>query len=591
MKFHELILCVFTFLNIYIQTQIMRKLLLQTLVLLLSFGGSAQTTLQTDASIDKVSKSKHRAWEIGLLAGAAVYTGDLHCEQFFLKAVNPGGGIFGRYYFSDVFSTRLNLQASKVRGSDLNYGVSHAGRNFSFKSLIYDANLTLEWEPFGRRRYKDGPGQFRRILSPYVNAGVGYLYTKPTVDFALGNTNSNLADIAIDQANKKYTHLVIPFGAGVRYDLSERVTLGVEGNFRKTFTDYIDGVSQTADSKKNDWYYTANVLLGYRFDYKRDADKDGIVDEEDACPYLPGKASTKGCPDFDGDGVADRLDKCPNEKGVSYLDGCPDRDGDGVADQFDNCPDVAGDAKYAGCPDTDGDGIIDSNDDCPNARGLAKFGGCPDTDGDGIADKFDSCPTVAGTVEENGCPPKDTDGDGIVDKDDKCPTEKGEKVNGGCPASGIATMPEVVKTVEPIQTTNSSVETVISEPISTYTGAINSETSAVFQEALYGIQFETGSSVITKSSYTILNRVYSYMIRSGAGNSFNIGGHTDNVGNADANMRLSDARAKAVFNYLVSKGIRANRLTYKGYGDTTPIETNSTTQGRAKNRRVEFNMF
>ena len=269
------------------------------------------------------------------------------------------------------------------------------------------------------------------------------MYSKPKVNFSENATNADIRNIEIDKLNRNYWHLEIPFGGGVRYDLNNRLTLGVEGSFRKTFSDFVDGVSYAGNTAKNDWYYTANILLGYRFDYKRDADKDGVLDEDDACPMLPGLVSTKGCPDMDGDGISDKVDKCPREKGVSYLDGCPDRDGDGVADAFDNCPDVAGDTRYAGCPDTDGDGIIDSNDDCPKVKGIAKFNGCADTDEDGIADKYDSCPTVRGSIEDNGCPPKDTDGDGIADKTDKCPTEKGVAENNGCPAIETV-MPVVV---------------------------------------------------------------------------------------------------------------------------------------------------
>ena len=65
-------------------------------------------------------------------------------------------------------------------------------------------------------------------------------------------------------------------------------------------------------------------------------------------------------------------------------------------------------------------------------------------------------------------------------------------------------------------------------------------------------------------------------------------GHTDNVGNATLNRILSENRAKAVMNYLVTKGINTTRLTSKGWGQTKPIADNSTEEGKAKNRRVEL---
>ncbi len=107
-----------------------------------------------------------------------------------------------------------------------------------------------------------------------------------------------------------------------------------------------------------------------------DADKDGLVGDEDSCPSLPedidGFEDLDGCPDVDndGDGVVDADDRCPGvaEDLDQYedYDGCPDEDNDqdGVADVDDLCPDVRGDSE--GCPDTDGDGVPDGRDDCPN---------------------------------------------------------------------------------------------------------------------------------------------------------------------------------------------------------------------------------
>ena len=65
-------------------------------------------------------------------------------------------------------------------------------------------------------------------------------------------------------------------------------------------------------------------------------------------------------------------------------------------------------------------------------------------------------------------------------------------------------------------------------------------------------------------------------------------GHTDNIGLSQYNKTLSEKRAISVYNFLVDKWIRKERLSYKGFGDTQPIATNETDEGRAKNRRTEF---
>lgn len=120
-----------------------------------------------------------------------------------------------------------------------------------------------------------------------------------------------------------------------------------------------------------------------------------------------------------------------------------DRDGDGIFDENDACPDVPGKKEFIGCPDTDNDGIPDDHDNCPQDPGLKEFAGCPDKDGDGIQDSKDQCPNDFGTKETFGCP--DKDGDHVADKDDECPNEPGLAVDKGCPKK----MPEY----KPVQVT------------------------------------------------------------------------------------------------------------------------------------------
>ena len=113
----------------------------------------------------------------------------------------------------------------------------------------------------------------------------------------------------------------------------------------------------------------------------KDIDKDGVLDENDKCPDVPGLASLQGCPDRDGDGITDLEDKCPDVPGLARYQGCPipDRDKDGINDEIDKCPDVPGVARYQGCPipDTDGDGVNDEEDKCINEKGPASNFGCP----------------------------------------------------------------------------------------------------------------------------------------------------------------------------------------------------------------------
>ncbi len=229
-----------------------------------------------------------------------------------------------------------------------------------------------------------------------------------------------------------------------------------------------------------------------------------------------------------------------------------DRDGDGVLDADDKCPDVPGLAALNGCPDKDGDGIADADDKCPDVAGLAKYQGCPipDTDGDGVNDEVDKCPTVKGLARYQGCPIPDTDGDGVNDEEDKCPTRVGPASNQGCPV--IAK--EVVD-------------------------KINFAAKNVF--------FATGSFKLLPKSFKSLDAVAG-LLKTDESLMIDIDGHTDAQGSDESNQTLSDNRAAAVKNYLVTKGIADSRLKSTGYGETKPVADNKTAAGRAKNRRTEM---
>lgn len=269
--------------------------------------------------------------------------------------------------------------------------------------------------------------------------------------------------------------------------------------------------------------------------------------------------------DKDGDGISNRKDKCKNVSGTCEYQGCPppepDKDGDGVPDKFDKCPDKAGPAKWDGCPDSDGDGIPDHLDDCPDEPGLPEFNGCPDSDGDGIPDKDDKCPYKAGPAKWDGCP--DSDGDGIPDHLDKCPNVAGVPELDGCP-------PEEKEEKE------------IPEQ--------KPEPKVILVEFAYTILFETGQSTFTSSDNVMLDSLVS-ILKKNPKTSVNVEGHTDNVGNQNYNLTLSQKRADAVKDYLIAKGIDTRRIVANGLCDTKPTGNNNTPEGRTQNRRVNIKLI
>ena len=335
----------------------------------------------------------------------------------------------------------------------------------------------------------------------------------------------------------------VPVGVGFRIPGNAPVSLDLSAIYKPSISDFNDYIA-----------LNAGVIIGLGKIVPPDADGDGILDDQDRCPNDPGPAFTQGCPDRDGDGIADMSDNCPEVPGVAILQGCPekkDADNDGIADADDACPNVAGPASLQGCPDQDGDGIADKDDECPTLAGPPNTQGCPDRDGDGITDPKDNCPDEVGPVNLNGCP--DRDGDQVIDKEDKCPDEAGTVELLGCP--------EVAE-----------------------------EVKEKLEFATQNVQFQTSSATLKSSSLsimdeivTILNDYPEYKLR--------ISGHTDSIGPADKNQALSEKRAKACVDYLITKGINADRLQYIGYGETQPIADNINEAGRSQNRRVEFDLY
>lgn len=402
--------------------------------------------------------------------------------------------------------------------------------------------------------------------------------------------------------------MAIPVGAGLKFRLSEMLSIQYKYQFNFTTGDRMDETRVLGDNtnpdgsirlpiyetrKANDGFGNHMLSLVFNLSKVKDSDKDGIPDKLDKCNDTPPKVDVdiNGCPlDGDGDKVPDYLDKCANTPAGVRVDasGCPvDTDKDGVADYLDKCSNTPTGVKVdaSGCPvDTDKDGVADYQDKCANTPTGVKVdaSGCPvDTDKDGVADYLDKCAnTPAGVkVDASGCP-VDNDNDGVLNDLDKCAnTPAGVKVDAsGCPVDtdkdGVADYLDKCPTVAGVAENKGCPE-------------IKEETKKIFTKALQGIQFESGKDVLKKTSYTILDQVVKVM-RENPTYILEINGHTDSQGDDAKNMTLSKNRANAVKTYMVNKGIDGSRLMAEGYGESVPVADNATAAGRALNRRVEF---
>lgn len=107
---------------------------------------------------------------------------------------------------------------------------------------------------------------------------------------------------------------------------------------------------------------------------------------------------------------------------------------------------------------------------------------------------------------------------------------------------------------------------------------------------LENVYFDTGKATLKKESTTELNELLEFMTLK-KNTVIEIAGHTDNVGSPEDNMVLSQKRAESVMNFLITNGIASSRISAKGYGESTPISTNDTNEGRKSNRRTEVRII
>lgn len=520
---------------------------------------------------------RHQRWELGLQAGAAQGQTDL--ISLGTDNINPGGGLLIRYHLDDVTAVRFNALFAEITGDD-KFHAGYEDRAYRFSAPLTETSLMFELDLLGKSRW-NGQNGYRRSISPYIFGGGGYAFTQPYTNYNELNNDLMRDAINADKAQVYDGHVVIPMGFGVKFDLNENWVIGLETGVRLLFNDYLDGISQSANPRKNDTYTLTSLTASYRLSYVPDHDRDGIPDNEDACPDAKGTEQTKGCPDSDGDGLADNMDNCPDQKGGYTTGGCPDSDNDGIADKSDQCPDEKGTPATAGCPDKDKDkdGVPDDQDGCPDEYGPAKLNGCPDRDGDGIINSEDECPDRAGSAENKGCPVDDRDRDGVADADDRCPDLPGLPSFSGCPdtdkdglGDNVDKCPEVA-----------------GPPSNSGCPLVAEEDKKILEDALYGVQFDSGKSSIKAGSNAILDQVADVLNRNPAYD-LTISGHTDSAGSDASNQRLSENRSKACFDYLISKGVNEARMKYSGFGESKPVADNATAAGKTKNRRVEFEL-
>jgi outer membrane protein OmpA-like peptidoglycan-associated protein len=452
---------------------------------------------------------------------------------------SPFGRLFLRYYASSAVGFEAGAGLGTLQAEN---GLQY------FTSKVEPVDIRLMLQPAGDSKFQ-----------PYVFGGVGMIFFDPR-----DRSDQPLPHNARNEYNRVTPYF--PLGIGAEYAVWENTLVGLSGTYNSTGTENLaDFTSSTKDAF---WNITLNVFAFLK-SLNNDLDGDGLLNDEEK------QIGTDPLnPDTDGDGLKD------GEEVHTYRTNPlnPDTDGDGLKDGEEVFtyhtdplnPDTDGDGlsdgdevlKYHTDPlkkDTDGDGLTDGEEVLKYHTDPLN----PDTDGDGLTDGDEVLKYKTDPLK------KDTDGDGLTDGDEVLKYHT-DPLNPDTDGGGMPDGKEIQLGLNPLDPSDDVPIIKVGERI-----------------ILEGVNFETNMTVLLPNAKKILDQVVS-SLNAYPTAEVAIHGHTDNVGGAKYNMKLSFGRAEAVKAYLVSRGVSESRVSTKGFGFTKPIADNSTSEGRAKNRRIEF---
>ena len=516
-----------------------------TLVMILSMSIMAFAQLKTEG------------FAVGFGGGGVLGDGDIGRDD----KIGPYGSAWLRHAFAGVLEGQLSGNAlGELSRKDDNI----------YKTKIYSGDYRLLLRPLTGS-----------VVSPYIYGGAGALYYQ--IDQMPTAANSTEKD--------NDWKIVAPVGGGLQLALSDYVSIDISGGYNFTNTDAINAIV----GGTNDGYFNAAAGLTIKLSSGTlDRDGDGLSDKEEKR-----LGTNKDLADSDTDGLSDGAELSQYRTHPLRMDS----DNDGLSD-FQEIRTYLTDPRKR---DTDGDDLSDSEevftyktnplemdsdkDKLSDKDEIITHRTDPnrtDSDGDGLDDGLEITQYITDPLS------KDSDNDGLTDQEEvnKIKTDPlnpdtdgdglkdGEEVlivksdprDGDTDGGGVGDYMEYQRGSNPADPDDDGVLNVknVGDKI-----------------ILDGILFASGSARINTQSEVILDKAYNTLVQDPE-MMVEIRGYTDNVGSYNTNLRLSQRRADAVRLNLIQRGIAPERLSAKGLGPANPIASNSTANGKARNRRIEF---
>jgi outer membrane protein OmpA-like peptidoglycan-associated protein len=490
-----------------------------------------------------LSQSTQGRWMVGLHGGANMWISD-----FDKYKIGPGAEIVARYGVSRTISLGLMGGYEELKTEQSAQTPESPFIYQKLKAFPAALLLTVHFAPM-----KSTNWYF------YVGGGA-MLYQR-------------LVDTGIPFPDDAYrTTYIVPAGVGLDAFLSNNVAFTVSAGFTN-IGDWVD----TRENSSPDGYVTAKAGLNFYLGSSDadDNDEDGLTNGQERR-----LGTNPDNPDTDGDMLKDGEE-------VNRYRSNPlktDTDGDGLADGDEVLKYRTDPARF----DTDNDGLSDGEEVTRLKTDPTKA----DTDGDGLSDgeevlRVKSDPLRVDTdgdslsdwdevrVYKTNPNVPDTDADALRDGDE-VKKHRTDPLKVDTDAGGVNDGAEVQRGTDPLDPRDD----IVADPIVLERGA---------SVLLEGVNFASGSATLTRDSEETLERVFIALVANPKLN-VEIAGYTDNTGSVRGNERLSRRRAESVRSWLVGKGIDSSRMTVVGMGPKDPIAPNSTSQGRAKNRRIEFHV-